>query len=156
MKNSLTHSSWAEVSAFIPTGEANVWQLLTDPKFTERYMYQCQLHADWHIGGKAVWKAQNENGDWVEHVKAQVLIYNPSTHLAFTIFHEATDDYPEVQSELHYHLEPQKNGVKLTIRQGDFAQLGLENTLRQRCQQGWEYVMPLLKETAGLAFEKPK
>jgi uncharacterized protein YndB with AHSA1/START domain len=85
------NNSWVEVSGFLKTTEVNVWQLLTDPQLTEQYMYNCQLHSEWKLGAEAVWKAQDESGKWVDHVKAQVLVYEPYRHLAFTIFHQATD-----------------------------------------------------------------
>ncbi len=107
-------------------------------------MYNSQLQADWEIEGKAVGKAQNENGKWIDHVKAQVPVYEPYQHLAFTIFNEATYQRPEVQSDLHYLLEPETNGVRLTIKQGDFALLKLGKELFERFQQGWGYVMPQL------------
>jgi len=58
---------------------------------------------------------------WIHHVKVQVLVYEPFQHLALTIFHEARDQRPEVQLDLHYLLEPETNGVGFTIKQGDFA-----------------------------------
>jgi uncharacterized protein YndB with AHSA1/START domain len=149
------NNSWVEVSGFLKTTEVNVWQLLTDPKLTEQYMYNCQLHSEWKLGAEAVWKAQDESGKWVDHVKAQVLVYEPYRHLAFTIFHQATDKRPEVQSELHYTLEPKTDGVRLRIKQGDFALLNLGEEFFERCKQGWEYVMPQLLKTGEALFEKP-
>ena len=93
---------WVKVSDFLKTTEANVWQLLTDPQLTEQYMYNSQLHADWELRGKAVWKVQDENVKWIDDVKAQVLVYEPFQHIAFTIFNEVRDQRPEVQSDLHY------------------------------------------------------
>ncbi len=149
------NSQWVAVSGFLKTTAPNVWQLLTDPQLTERYMYNCQLHSDWKVGSTAVWKAQEENGNWVPHVKAQVLVYEPCRHLAFTIFHEATDQRPEIQSELHFLLEPKGDGINLTINQGDFGRLELDNVLYKQCQQGWDYVMPQLLDTAKAVFDKP-
>jgi hypothetical protein len=39
------NNSWVEVCGFLKTTEVNVWQLLTDAKLTEQYMYNCQLHS---------------------------------------------------------------------------------------------------------------
>ena len=88
-------------------------------------------------------------------MKAQVLVYEPYRHLAFTIFYQATDKRPEVQSELHYTLETKTDGVRLSIKQGDFALLNLGEELFERCQQSWEYVMPQLLKTGEALFEKP-
>jgi uncharacterized protein YndB with AHSA1/START domain len=148
-------NSWAQVTGFLKTSEANVWRLLTEPQLTERYMYNCQLHADWHIGGQAVWRAPDENGKWIDHVRAQVLVYSPYQHLAFNVVHQATAKRPEVTSELHYILKPKAEGVHLTIKQGDFVKLNLDEELFESCQQGWKYVMPLLIETSQHVFEQP-
>ena len=75
--------------------------------------------------------------------------------MAFTVFHEATDQRPEIQSELHFLLEPKGDGTRLTVKQGDFAQLELGNVLYKQCQQGWDYVMPQLLDTAKAVFDKP-
>lgn len=149
------HNSWAQATGFLRTSASNVWKLLTDPKLTEHYMYNCQLHADWQIGGQAVWKAQDEKGNWIDHVKAQVLLYEPYRHLAFIIMHQATAERPEVKSELHYTLEPKTDGIQLTIKQGNFTDLKQDDELLERCQQGWDFVMPMLIETCHHVFDKP-
>lgn len=47
-------SLWAKVTASIPVSKERVWAVLTEPKLTEKYMYNCQLHSNWAIGDKAV------------------------------------------------------------------------------------------------------
>ena len=147
--------SWVTVTSLLNTTEADVWQLLTDPKMTEQYMYDCQLHAVWEVGGRAVWKAKDEEGNWIDNVKAQVLVYEPYKHLAFRVLHQATDQRPEVHSELHFLLKSKTEGVHLTIKQGDFAVLNLGVELFERCQQGWEFVMPKLIQACEYNFKPP-
>jgi hypothetical protein len=52
-------------------------------------------------------------------------------------------------------LKPKAEGVHLTIKQGDFVKLNLDEELFESCQQGWKYVMPLLIETSQHVFEQP-
>lgn len=142
-------SQWAKVTALISIKKELLWRVLTQPELTERYMYNCQLHSNWKIGDKAVWKNKTEDGKWQEHVEASVLVYQPFKHLAFTIYHKSTDHFPETQSELHFYLIPQKNGLELRIEQGDFARIEGGDERCEKCQQGWEYVLPKLVETCN-------
>ena len=114
-------------------------------------MYQCQLHAEWHPGGSAVWKAISEAGLWQEHVKAIVLVYLPHSHLAFTIFHKSTKNYSAAISELHFYLESAPKGTQLRIEQGDFSTMEKGAELQKTCQQGWESVLPDLIKTCNTA-----
>ncbi len=113
--------TWAKVSAEIEASQETVWKVLTQPELTEKYMYQCQLHAQWHPGGSAVWKAKSEAGLWEDHLTAKVLVYLPHSHLAFTIFHKSSEIYSAAISELHFYLEPLPKGTQLRIEQGDFS-----------------------------------
>lgn len=141
--------TWAKVSAEIEASQETVWKVLTQPELTEKYMYQCQLHAQWHPGGSAVWKAKSEAGLWEEHVTAKVLVYLPHSHLAFTIFHKSSENYSAAISELHFYLEPLPKGTQLRIEQGDFSTMEKGSKLQKTCQQGWDYVLPDLIKTCN-------
>ena len=151
MKRSRSTLPWAKVSAEIEASQEMVWKVLTQPELTEKYMYQCQLHAEWHPGGSAVWKAKSEAGFWQEHVKAKVLVYLPHTHLAFTIFHKSKKNYSAAISELHFYLESAPKGTQLRIEQGDFSTMEKGAELQKTCQQGWESVLPDLIKTCNTA-----
>jgi len=139
--------TWAKVSAEIEASQETVWKVLTQPELTEKYMYQCQLHAQWHPGGSAVWKAKSEAGLWEDHVTAKVLVYLPHSHLAFTIFHKPTKNNKTSVSELHFYLDPLHKGTLLRIEQGDFRIVEKGVELQKTCQQGWDYVLPDLIKT---------
>lgn len=147
MKGTNASYAWARVEARINSSQESVWNALTLPEQTEKYMYNCQLHAQWIPGKRAVWKAKNAEGIWEDHVEAEVLVYQPKKHLAFKIMHQATKDYPAAVSELHFYLESDGEQVHLRIEQGDFTAIahGLERS--KSCQQGWEYVLPNLIKT---------
>jgi hypothetical protein len=107
-------------------------------------MYHCQLHTTGVLGSTAVWKAQTKNGAWVDHIKAKVLVFDVGKHLAFEIFHEATDRFGPAVSELHFYLESIKEGTRIFIKQGDFSIIENGAERCASCQQGWEYVLPNL------------
>jgi uncharacterized protein YndB with AHSA1/START domain len=143
MENNST-SLWAKVTATIPKTKEKVWEVLTNPKLTELYMYKCQLHSTWKLGSEAVWKEKQDDGTWQDHVVAEVLAYKPYEHLAFKIFHKATEEQSRAVSELHFNLDTVANSTLLTIKQGDFNAMASAKKNHQACQQGWEYVLPKL------------
>ncbi|MEK9612565.1 MAG: SRPBCC domain-containing protein [Flavobacteriaceae bacterium] len=142
--NTIKHPLWTKVSADFKIQPDRVWEAITLPQMTEQYMYNCQLHADWKVGGKAVWKAQSSNGSWHDHVKAEIIILCPNEHLGFKVFHEATECHPEVCSELHYRIELFNKVTRLTIQQGDFQFITGGEDRYNSCQQGWDFVFPKL------------
>ena len=135
---------WASVRATVPVSKKIVWEALTLPEHTQKYMYHCQLHTTGVLGSTAVWKAQKKNGAWVDHIKAKVLVFDVGKHLAFEIFHEATDRFGPAVSELHFYLESIKEGTCIFIKQGDFSIIENGAERCASCQQGWEYVLPNL------------
>lgn len=144
-KNSL----WTCVSAQLLKPTDSVWTVLTEPEFTQQYMYNCQLHSDWNVDSKAVWKQKTEKGNWITHVEAKVLIYKPYAQLAFTIFHKATEEYPKTSSELHFILNPTLEGSVLQIKQGDFSKIKVGERRYELCLQGWQFVLPKLIDTCN-------
>lgn len=142
--NKIKHPLWAKVTADFEVPPERIWEAITLPQMTMQYMYDCQLHADWKVGGKAIWKAESPDGTWQDHVSAEITILNPHAHLAFKVFHNATERYPEVSSELHYRIESFHKVTRLTIQQGDFQFLAGGEERCNSCQQGWDYVLPKL------------
>ena len=145
--------AWARVTVTLKATQKTGWKVLTQPELTEKYMYQCQLHAEWYPGAAAVWKAKDEQGLWQDHVTAKVLAYQPHSHLAFTIFHKPTADRDAAVSELHFYLEVKSKGTQLRIEQGDFSSLENGVELQKSCQQGWESVLPDLIKTCNTLSE---
>ena len=138
---------WAEVTAKIPTVKEKVWEVLTHPKLTEKYMYNCQLHSSWELGSKAVWQEPLKDGSWQDHVVGEVLAYTPCEHLEIKIFHKAAEGKPAESSYLHFNLKSIAEGTELIIKQGDFHVIPSGEKSYLSCQQGWEYVLPKLIET---------
>ena len=79
---------WVCVEIPLQVTDIRVWAALTDPKLTQRYMYNCQLHSSWEVGSDAIWKEEKSDGTFTIHVRAKVLEFTPHTKLRFLIFHE--------------------------------------------------------------------
>lgn len=140
-------NSWAWVQARLTVSRASVWKALTQPEYTVRYMYDCELHAHFTPGGEAVWRSKNEAGIWEDHVRAEVLKYDPMKCLTFKIFHRETSQHKAAFSELHFILEKRRKELILQIKQGDFSKIEDGIQRQQECQKGWEYILPDLIKT---------
>ncbi|MDG1341546.1 MAG: SRPBCC domain-containing protein [Flavobacteriaceae bacterium] len=142
-----TSSLWAKVSITVPITKEKVWDVLTLPELTQRYMYNCQLHSSWELGSKAIWSAQLEDGSWHDHVVANVVVHNPYEQITLEIIHQATEEYPSEVSRLYYNLETVPEGTLLSIKQGDFNTITSGEKRHLSCQQGWDFILPKLIET---------
>ncbi len=123
-----------------------IWKVLTEPKLTEKYMYNCQLHSDWKVGDDAVWKEQKEDGTYIVHVQAKVLEYSPYTRLRFSIEHK-DKKYGSCKSELKFTISEKDSATVLKIEQGDFSKMPKGFQLYEDTLAGWNYVKADLIKT---------
>ena len=137
---------WVCVEIPLQATETAVWSALTDPKLTQRYMYNCQLHSSWEVGSDAIWKEEHSDGTFTTHVRAKVLEFTPYTKLRFTIFHE-NKEFGACESELKFTILKQDSGVILKIEQGDFSKLPNGIQSYDDCLMGWNYVRKGLSTT---------
>ena len=137
---------WVCIEIPLQATETAVWSALTDPKLTQRYMYNCQLHSSWEVGSDAIWKEEQSDGTFTTHVRAKVLEFTPFTKLRFTIFHE-NKEFGACESELKFTILKQDSGVILKIEQGDFSKLPNGIQSYDDCLMGWNYVTNHLRCT---------
>ena len=130
---------WVCVEIPLQVTDIRVWAALTDPKLTQRYMYNCQLHSSWEVGSDAIWKEEKSDGTFTIHVRAKVLEFTPHTKLRFLIFHE-NKEFGAFESELKFTILKQTSGVVLKIEQGDFSKLPNAIQNFDDCLTGWNYV----------------
>ena len=130
---------WVCVEIPLQVTDIRVWNALTDPKLTQRYMYNCQLHSSWEVGSGAIWKEEKADGTFTTHVRAKVLAFTPHTKLRFLIFHE-NKEFGAYESELKFTILKQVSGVVLKIEQVDFSKLPIGIQSYDDCLMGWNYV----------------
>lgn len=123
-----------------------IWKALTYPHLTEKYMYNCQLHSDWKVGGDAVWKEKKKDGSYTVHVRSKVLEYLPYKSIRFSIFHK-DEKYESCESELKFTISENSSGAVLKIEQGDFSKIPKGFKLYDDTLAGWNYVKADLIKT---------
>ena len=138
---------------FIRATPDQVWQAITDPAFSRRYMGHAMV-SDFQKGSTYAWE---DHGLKIEHPEQVILESDPYRRLAFT-FHtfvpelatavEQLDEKTvatcaaERRSKVSFDLEPEGDMVKLTVIHDDF---GPDSTVLGLISGGWPWKLSNLK-----------
>ena len=101
---------------------AKVWDALTNPEQTKKYMFGCAALSDWAVGSPLIWKG-NFNGVELIAVKGTVTGIRPGEFLAYTTIdpNSSMADIPENYVTVTYTLTEKNGKTLLEVTQGDFA-----------------------------------
>ena len=139
-------------TTYISTTPERLWQAITDPEFSRRYMGHA-LVSDWQKGSTYTWV---EPPLEISHADQVILECDPFRRLAFT-FHTFVPELAEVhpalseelakcateqRSRVTFELEPDGDQVKLTVIHDDFP---AESTVRELVSGGWPRKLSDLK-----------
>ena len=139
-------------TTYIRTTPEKLWQAITDPEFSRRYMGHAMV-SDWDKGSTYAWE---DSGLKIEHPEQVILESDPYRRLAFT-FHTFVPELTEVglseetiakaaaekRSKVSFDIEPADDGqVKLTVIHGDFEP---DSTVRELISGGWPWKLSNLK-----------
>lgn len=129
-------------SATFSAPATKVWDALTNPELTPKYMYGCALISNWKKGGEVLWEM-----DGKVLVKGHVVQIEPGKHLHFTTFDPniGLEDVPANYIDVTYTLRSQGQNTLLDITQGDFS--GAENAAKryEESANGWDYAIQGLR-----------
>jgi DNA-binding transcriptional ArsR family regulator/uncharacterized protein YndB with AHSA1/START domain len=138
-------------TTYIRTTPEKLWQAITDPAFSNRYMGHGMV-SDWKKGSTYAWV---DNGIEINHPDQVILESDPYNRLAFT-FHTFVPELSKLgldeetitaaaaerRSKVSFDLEQVGDQVKLTVIHDDF---GAESTVRQLISGGWPWKLANLK-----------
>ena len=138
-------------SISINAGAKKVWDALTDPEQTKKYMFGCEAISDWKIGSPLLWKGMYE-GKEVVFVKGSIVELKPEKLLAYTTFdpHSAIEDIPENYLTVTYDLSFDNGMTTLTVTQGDYATVAEGERRYADSYNGGEGWNPILQEIKKL------
>ncbi len=127
-----------------------VWDALTNPEQTKKYMFGCETVSDWTIGSPLLWKGQYEGKDMV-FVKGHIVKIEPGTLLAYTTIDPNSDieDIPENYLTVTYDLYPEKDETILTVIQGDYKKVADGDRRYKEAYnegQGWNPILVEIKK----------
>ena len=136
----------------INAGCAKVWDTLTNPEQTKKYMFGCETVSDWKIGSPLLWK-----GVWVGKEMVAVNGYfvdiEPGKFLAYTTFdpnNTAIADIPANYLTVTYLLTESGDQTDLMVTQGDYTKVadGEKRYADAVNAGGWESILSEIKKVA--------
>ena len=101
---------------------STVWDALTNPEQTRKYMFGCETVSDWKQGSSLEWKGNHEGKEMV-FVKGIIADIIPEKLLAYTVIdpNSTIEDIPENYLTVTYDLKEQDEETILTVTQGDYS-----------------------------------
>ena len=147
----MNSSSEFVYTTYIRTTPEKLWQAITDPAFSHRYMGHA-IVSDFKKGSTYVWADSDLE---IAHPDQVILESDPYNRLAFT-FHTfvpelttlgldedvITKAAAERRSKVSFDLEQVDDQVKLTVIHDDFP---TDSTVRQLISGGWPWKLANLK-----------
>ena len=128
---------------------AAVWDSLTQPGWTKKYMYNCEVVSDWQPGSPVIWKMQHEGKDFVP-VTGHVLKIQPGTYLQYTVFdpNAGMEDIPVNHLKVTYELSEKDGYTQLNVTQDgyDHAANGEKRYQEAVAGGGWSSILEKIKE----------
>jgi len=133
---------------------AKVWDALTNPEQTKKYMFGCETVSDWKAGSPLLWQANYEGKDTV-FVKGSIVRIEPEKFLAYTTFdpNSTIEDIPANYLTVTYDLSAKDGQTLLTVTQGDYSKVADSERRYNETYNGGEGWNPILVEIKRLAEE---
>jgi uncharacterized protein YndB with AHSA1/START domain len=124
-----------------------IWEILTNPEHTKKYMFGCEVISDWKIGSPLLWKG---TADGVIYVKGNLLKLETDKLFRFTVFdpNSGIEDIPSNYSTATIELIPENGSINLSVIQGDFGSMPDGENRFMSAEAGWDTVLPKIKEMA--------
>jgi uncharacterized protein YndB with AHSA1/START domain len=98
-----------------------VWDVLTNPKQTKKYMFGCETISDWTVGSSLLWKGNYEGKEMI-FVKGNIIEIEPNKVLKYTVIDPNASylDLPENYLNVAYELDEQNGKTTLIVTQDGF------------------------------------
>jgi uncharacterized protein YndB with AHSA1/START domain len=130
---------------------SKVWDALTNPEQTKKYMFGCETVSDWQVGSPLLWRADYEGTPTV-FVKGEIVKIVPEKLLAYTTFdpNSTLEDITENYLTVTYELAAENNQTHLTVTQGDYSRVADGERRYNEAYNGGEGWNPILMEIKKL------
>jgi uncharacterized protein YndB with AHSA1/START domain len=147
--NTMTKELIVRNSIMINASPSKVWDALTNPAQTKKYMFGCEALSDWKVGSPLIWKGVFD-GKEVVAVKGTVTAIDKNKFLAYTTIdpNGPYADLPENYATVTYTLSEQNGQTKLDVTQGDFAKVadGEKRFAEVSQDGGWQPLLEQIKK----------
>jgi len=126
----------------INTTVARAWQALTDPALIKQYLFGTTVTSDWKLGSNITYTGEWEGKSYED--KGQIIDVIPFKRLHTTYWSgmSGKPDIPENYVNVVYDVEPDGDGVKVTITQD-----GIDNEAGvEHMKKNWGMVLDGMKK----------
>jgi len=131
---------------------SKVWDALTNPEQTKKYMFGCETVSDWKKGSSLLWKGNYEGQEMV-FVKGNIAEIKPGKFLAYTTIdpnNPGIADVPENYLTVTYELAGENGHTILTVTQGDYNKVADGEKRYKEAYNNGEGWNPILVEIKKL------
>ena len=99
-----------------------VWNALTNPEETKKYMFGCETVSDWQPGSPLLWKGSYEGKEMI-FVKGNIVSIQPGKSLVYTVFdpNSTMEDIPENYLTVTYEISEENGQTLLVVTQVDYS-----------------------------------
>jgi uncharacterized protein YndB with AHSA1/START domain len=130
---------------------SRVWQILTNPQETKKYMFGCEAISEWKVGRPLEWKGIF-GGKEVVAVKGEILDILMGKFLSYTTFdpNGSIPDIPENYLKVTYTLNESRGHTQLKVTQGDYSRVqdGQKRYEDSTSGGGWMSILTEVKRIA--------
>ncbi len=128
-----------------------VWDALTNPQQTKKYMFGCEAISDYQIGSPLTWECIFD-GKHIVAVTGHIKAVDQHKHLAYTTFdpNSKMEDIPVNYLTVTYTLTEQDNQTVLDVTQGDYSIVADGERRYAETYNGGEGWNPILNEIKKL------
>jgi uncharacterized protein YndB with AHSA1/START domain len=129
-----------------------VWDVLTNPDQTKKYMFGCETVSDWKPGSTLLWKGKYEGKEMV-FVKGDIVDIDPGKYLAYTTIdpNSTIDDISENYLTVTYSLSEDNGQTLLTVTQGVYTKVADGERRYKEASNNGEGWNPILVEIKKIA-----
>lgn len=126
---------------------SNVWEALTNPELTKKYMSGCEALSDWKVGSPLIWKGLVEGKERVL-VKGSIVKVEKGRLLQYTTLdpNSGLEDVPSNYTTVTHELSAEGSGTRLSVSQSDFATIVDGETRYGDSLKGWDHALEGLKK----------
>jgi uncharacterized protein YndB with AHSA1/START domain len=134
---------------------ARVWDALTDPGQTKKYMFGCETVSDWKTGSPLLWRG-NFGGQELVAVKGTIVRIEADKFLAYTVIdpNSGMEDIPENYLTVTYDLLEENGQTLLAVTQGDYSFVADGDKRYKEAYNGGEGWNPILVQIKALAEQE--
>ena len=128
---------------------SRVWDALTNPEQTKKYMWGCEAQSDWKPGSPLIWKGTFDGVELIA-VKGNVISIEPMKSLVYTVIdpnNPKIPDLPENYLTVTCHCTEAEGQTTLEVTQGDYSTVAEGADRYQHTVEGggWEPVLTQIK-----------